>query len=135
MTISGDRMVLELICGVAAGAVLLTKAADLWTTWKHVSAETETNPIGRFLFRRLGMAGGLAAVATVTVLVVAATWATAVELGVGAMTLAAALSLFVSLVQGGVALHNATGRSNAVTRKVAALHAVWAAAINRRNRS
>ena len=118
-------MALNIICALAAAAVLVTKAADLWTTWKHVTPDTETNPVGRFLFKRVGMAGGLAVVAIVTVLVVAMTWATAVEFGPAGMVLATVLSLFVSIVQASVALHNATGRPNFVTRKVAALHARW----------
>jgi uncharacterized protein YacL len=127
-------MVLNIVCAVAVAAVLVTKAADLWTTWKHVTAETETNPIGRYLFRRVGMVGGLVIVGVTSLSIVAATWTVAVALGPVAMVLAAVLSLFVSVVQACVAMHNATGRPNLVTRKVAALHRRWTALLLRRYR-
>lgn len=122
---------LTLLAALAIAALVLTKAADLWTTWRHVGAHQESNPIGRFLFRRLGVPGGLAVVGVIALIIVAVTWSAAFAMGDAAVLFTAAWSFLVAAVQAAVAHHNATGRSNAVTRRVAALHGAWARAVAR----
>jgi hypothetical protein len=108
---------------LTAVAVLVTKFADLWTTWRFVGAEAETNPIGRFLFRRIGVLPGLVLVGVVVLAVVAVTYGGAAASGsVVAQVLVATYGGFVSVVQAAVAHHNATGRANAVTRVVMNAH-------------
>lgn len=110
---------------LAITAVVVTKAADLWTTWRHVGASAESNPVGRVLFRALGVPGGLAIIGVVSLAIVAVTWSVAFALGEGAVVFLAAWSFAIAAVQAAVAHHNATGRSNRITRRVAAFHAAW----------
>jgi len=118
-------MLLNALCILSVAGVVVTKAADLWTTWRHVSADSETNPVGRFLFRRIGVGGGIVVVGALALLLIAASWWAAIAMGPAGMIFLAAWSLVISVVQAGVAHHNATGRPNLVTRRVAALHSRW----------
>lgn len=115
-------MVLTAACVLSIVALVVTKAADLWTTWRFVGVASETNPLGRALMARLGMKGALAVVGVVAALLIATSWAVALRLGPEAMGVLAAWSTVVAVVQGAVALTNATGRFNLVTRRVLALH-------------
>ena len=49
---------IEIVVIVMAAVASLTKIIDVVTTILRVNVLTEINPIGRFLFRRLGVRGG-----------------------------------------------------------------------------
>ncbi len=49
---------IDILVIVFASLAALTKLIDVVSTIKHVSCATESNPIGRVLFKRFGVAGG-----------------------------------------------------------------------------
>lgn len=108
----------------AAGYVVLTKFLDCWTTQRFVrTPAAESNPFASGLMRRFGFARVVWAV-----FAFAAAWACglAVAASLSGSPLVACgyalLGAFVGTVQLAVALTNATGRYNAVTRIVRAVH-------------
>ena len=108
----------------AAAYVVVTKFLDCWTTQRFVrSAAAEGNPLASGLMRRFGFARVVWAVFAFT-----AAWACGLAVAAsmsGSLLMAwgyALLGAFVGTVQLAVALTNATGRYNAVTRIVRAAH-------------
>lgn len=107
-------------------ALVLTKAADFWTTLRHVGPEAECNPLARKLFQRFGFIGGLLAVAMIWGIIVAMAYGYAWWLG-GSLErwLTALTGLLIAGVQWDAARFNATGRSSWVTRKALMLYHGW----------
>ena len=107
----------------AFALVVATKAADCWSTQRYVrNAQTETNPVGKFLMHKLGFTTAIWAIFSFVVAWVAALAATSLA---GSWPVSAwfmLLSLWVSIMQVAVAWTNTTGRWNALTRWVLRMH-------------
>lgn len=115
-----------LVFALVVVALLATKALDVRSTWRHVGAAGETNPFAARLFRRIGLGRGLAVVGAIYVAILALEVVLVVAIGVAFVTWAAcALGAAIAYVQWDVARHNATGRSSALTRRIATAHAAW----------
>jgi len=109
----------------AAALVIATKALDCWTTLRAVGprGSAETNPVGRWLMRQLGVAR---AVAVVFVLSAASTIALAAIVqsaqGTTLQWVYVSVACAVACVQGAVAHTNWSGRWNVVTVRVLQWH-------------
>jgi hypothetical protein len=55
-----------------AAALLWTKALDVISTWRFIGVHGESNPIARWLFEKAGLAGGIAIVCALYLLLLAA---------------------------------------------------------------
>lgn len=114
-------------------SLLLTKAADVVSTWRHVGVHGETNPIARPLFVRFGLAGGLAIVCAIYLVIASAqyllVWWTASVPLIWANTV---LGFLIAWVQLDVARFNMTGRPSTITRIAGSAHEWWARRRNRR---
>jgi hypothetical protein len=97
-------------------ALLWTKALDVISTWRFVGLHGESNPIARWLFEKTGLAGGMAIVCALYILILGLqitvvvlindSWATN-----GTVTLGA----FIAYIQYDVARFNRTRRHSAMT--------------------
>jgi hypothetical protein len=97
-------------------ALLWTKALDAISTWRFVGLHGESNPIARWLFEKTGLAGGMAIVCALYILILGLqitvvvlindSWAT-----YGTVTLGA----FIAYIQYDVARFNRTRRHSAMT--------------------
>lgn len=110
---------------VAAAGLVVTKALDCVTTLRAVGPRgvAETNPIGCWIMQRLGVMGAVGLVfvvcAVLAVALAAVVVASGSDLLAGGYVAVAGL---VAFVQGSVAHTNWSGRWNAVTVRVRALH-------------
>ena len=107
----------------AAALVVLTKFGDCWSTQQHVrSADSETNPFGKMLMRKLGFK---TAIWAIFAFVVAWVLALASAASSGSWLTQAwfvALAAVVSVMQAAVAYTNTTHRWNFITRWVLGVH-------------
>ena len=116
-----------MLVGVVVGLLLLTKAMDVHSTWRHVPAQAELNPFANRLFARFGFGGGLVLVSCIYCCLLAA------EVGVVAW-IDSVLATWVFVVYGSlvasvqwdVARCNRTGRHSNATRWVAVAYGKWA---------
>jgi hypothetical protein len=111
--------------GIAAALVVLTKALDCATTLRAIVARgaVETNPIGRWLMQRLGVAVAVGSVFAVSAAISAAfAWVALVSGSTLVQCSYVVLACFVAFVQAVVAHTNWSGRWNAVTTRVLAWH-------------
>jgi hypothetical protein len=116
-----------MVIGVVVGLLLLTKALDVHSTWRHVHATAELNPLARRLFARCGLGGGLAVVSCVYCVVLAAEVAVVAWIdSLVATWLFAVFGCFVAWVQWDVARCNRTGRHSNATLVVASAYGRWA---------
>jgi hypothetical protein len=107
-------------------ALLATKAFDVRSTWCHIGAQAETNPIARSLFSRLGLGRGMAVVCTAYLLLAGSQYLLVWRIGSSALTWAnSGLGFFIALVQWQVARFNSTGRATPITRLAMRGHARW----------
>lgn len=112
---------------ITVAALLATKWLDCRTTLRRIDSPAgETNPLARTAMARWGMRratwGVFALAALITGTAAAAALGSPSPWARPAFT---ALGLAIAAVQGAVARHNATGRSNAVTRAVLRAHCAW----------
>jgi len=63
--------IIDIIAIASAAVAALTKILDVVSTIRHVPIACESNPIGRWLFRRFGVAGGCWATFAFWVLIIA----------------------------------------------------------------
>jgi hypothetical protein len=107
-------------------ALLVTKAADVVSTWRHVGVQGESNPIVRPVFQRFGLAGGLMIVCTVYLVFALGQYAVVWWIGhpvlVWGNTL---LGFLIAWAQWDVARFNTTRRHSALTRFVLRVYARW----------
>ena len=122
MPVNADILALFL----SAVALLVTKAMDVHSTWRHVGIEGEMNPLVSRCFRRFGLARGLwlASLVYVTVL--------ALEFGlVGWMRHrlltwgTVSLSALIAWVQWDVARFNRTRCHSLATRWILRAYIAW----------
>ncbi|WP_395715810.1 hypothetical protein [Prosthecobacter sp.] len=107
-------------------ALVLTKAADFWTTVKHVGPHAECNPLARRVFHKLGFKGGLVVVALLWAIIVAAAYGYAWLLGTSwERWVTIVVGLVVAWAQGDAARFNVTGKSSWLTRKMLRLYHHW----------
>lgn len=119
---------------VAAAFAILTKVLDCWTTLGAVGPRgvAETNPIGRWLMHRLGVARAVALVFAVSATCTAALAAAALVSGSAVLQWSyVALAGLVASVQACVAHTNCSGRWNLVTVRVLAWHRAIQDAVRR----
>ncbi len=118
--------IFNLLFWVSQSALLLSKAPDLWTTYRYVGASGETNPIGSWLFRRFGLLPGLIIAGVIHLIVVSVgTWWAYQNL-VGVWLLMWSLSsLWVAWVHLEVARINAGGRHGRMTRWIQRTYFAW----------
>ena len=108
-------------------ALLVTKAADVVSTWRHVGVRGETNPIVRPLFVRFGLGRGMVLVCAVYVVLVVGQYLLVWWFAVPAVVWAnSCLGCGVAWVQWDVARFNATGRHSIATRLATRGYARWA---------
>ncbi|MCC7404564.1 MAG: hypothetical protein IT288_09230 [Bdellovibrionales bacterium] len=116
---------IEIIFWLSALSLVITKIADLWTTYKMVTEKSETNPLGRWLFAKIGLLPGLFVVGALAIGIIGVTYFGAFTAGIWFQVPVAVLGYFVAIVQAAVAHHNATGHSNLMTRQVLRFHQWW----------
>jgi hypothetical protein len=97
-------------------ALLWTKALDAISTWRFVGLHGESNPIARWLFEKTGLAGGMAIVCALYILILglqitAVVWINDSWTTYGTVTLGA----FIAYIQYDVARFNRTRRHSAMT--------------------
>lgn len=128
MSLSKSVLLLSLI------ALVLTKAADFFTTVRYVGPSAELNPLARSLFARFGFRGGLAIVALIWTGIVAITYGAALwQASELYRWITAALGLLVSYLQWEAARFNAGGRAGRLTLRILAAYHAWALALRRRS--
>jgi cytochrome c biogenesis protein CcdA len=103
-----------------------SKLADLWTTVHHVGRYGETNPLARFLFAKVGFAGGLALVMFLWAVIVGMVYASAWSAPRWIQVVTAIAGTLVAWVQWDVARFNATRRSSRLTRFATRAYGAWA---------
>ena len=115
-----------ILLGVTAAALLVTKALDVHSTWRHVGVAGELNPIVRGWFHRFGLGRGLALACAVYLVVLA------VEIGLvwwlDKMVLTAGtviFGLFIAWAQWDVARFNRSRRHSWFTRVVMRAYMAW----------
>lgn len=107
-------------------ALVLTKVADFVTTMKHVGPEAETNPLARRCFSRLGFKGGLWAVASLWLVIVAISFGCAWLAGDSLTRWLTALTGFgIAWAQWDAARFNRTGKTSGLTRVMLRIYNVW----------
>jgi hypothetical protein len=98
-------------------ALLLTKVADVLTTWRHIGGAEERNPLAAALFHRFGLGVGIAIVGGLYLAIVGVQYGLVWWLGspwlLGAN---GALGFGIAWVQWEVARCNAMGRTSRCTR-------------------
>lgn len=97
-------------------ALLWTKALDVLSTWRFVGLHGESNPIARWLFEKTGLAGGLAIVCALYILILglqitAVVWINDPWTTYGTVVLGA----FIAFIQYDVARFNRTRRQSIFT--------------------
>lgn len=113
--------------------LLLTKAADVVTTWRHVGVHDEANPFAAALFRRFGLAGGILIVVGLYLVLACGQYLLVWHLGGDLLLLAnSLLGLFIAAIQWDVARFNTTRRPSWVTTWLLQLSARAAAWLERR---
>jgi hypothetical protein len=107
-------------------ALVLTKAADFWTTLRYVGPEAECNPLARKLFNQFGFKGGLVLVVLIWAIIVAAAYGYAWWLGSSwERWLTAATGFVIAWAQWDAARFNATGHASWLTRRALVLYHWW----------
>jgi hypothetical protein len=123
--VDGSGMV-DAILAFSLIALVLTKAADFWTTLRHVSPHAECNPLARRLFHRFGFKGGLLAVAAIWAVIVTAAYGYAWWLGSWwEQWVTASMGFVIAWAQWDAARFNVTGHASWFTRKALALYRWW----------
>jgi len=111
---------------ISLGLLLVTKVADLWTTVHHVGRYGETNPLARFMFAKVGFAGGLALVMVLWAVIVGMVYASAWSAPWWIQVVTAIAGTLVAWIQWDVARFNATRRSSRLTRIALRAYGKWA---------
>jgi hypothetical protein len=103
-----------LVCTTVA--LIWTKALDVVSTWRFICAHGESNPIARWLFEKAGLAGGIAIVCALYLLLLAAQLGAVVWINSPWLTHGTVLvGLFVAFIQYDVARFNRSRRHSAMT--------------------
>ncbi len=100
-------------------ALVLTKAADVYTTWRGIDPDglAERNPLARLFFKRWGVRLGMGFIGLAWVLIVLVTYTGAWLYGTLAYKVAVAgIGSAMAWCQWDVARVNATGRTTLFTR-------------------
>lgn len=107
-------------------ALMLTKAADFWTTVRHVGPEAECNPLARKLFHQFGFIGGLVVVGLIWGIIVAAAYGYAWWLGsLLEQWITILAGLVIAWAQWDAARFNVTGHTSWFTRVAMARYRWW----------
>ena len=97
-------------------ALLWTKALDVISTWRFVGLHGESNPIARWLFEKTGLAGGMAIVCALYILILGLQITAVVWINDSWTTYGTvALGAFIAYIQYDVARFNRTRRHSAMT--------------------
>jgi hypothetical protein len=97
-------------------ALLWTKALDAISTWRFVGLHGESNPIARWLFEKTGLAGGMAIVCALYILILGLQITAVVWINDSWTTYGTvALGAFIAYIQYDVARFNRTRRHSAMT--------------------
>ena len=97
-------------------ALLWTKALDAISTWRFVGLHGESNPIARWLFEKTGLAGGMAIVCALYILILGLQITSVVWFDNPWTTYGTvALGAFIAYIQYDVARFNRTRRHSAMT--------------------
>jgi hypothetical protein len=103
-----------LVC--TAAALLWTKALDVISTWRFIGVRGESNPIARWLFEKAGLAGGIAIVCALYLLLLAAQLGAVVWINSPWLTYGTVLvGSLVAFIQYDVARFNRSRRHSAMT--------------------
>jgi hypothetical protein len=97
-------------------ALLWTKALDVLSTWRFVGLHGESNPIARWLFEKTGLAGGMAIVCALYILILGFQIAAVVWINDSLTTYGTvALGAFTAYIQYDVARFNRSRRHSMFT--------------------
>jgi hypothetical protein len=114
-------------------ALLVTKAADVVSTWRHVGVRGETNPIARPLFAKFGLGWGMFIVCLIYLVVAGGQYLLVWWTGRPLMLWCnGALGFLIAWVQWDAARFNATGKPSAMIKIAIRGHARWAQYLQRR---
>jgi hypothetical protein len=111
---------------ISLSLLLMTKLADLWTTVRHVGRQSETNPLARALFGKVGFVGGLAVVMGLWALIVGMVYVSAWSSPGWIQVITSIAGAAVAWVQWDVARFNATRRVSRLTRIAVRTYGKWA---------
>ena len=104
---------------LTAAALIITKVADILTTWFRITSwRHEANPIAQVGMRRIGVGGTCLVVMALSVIIVLVAYQLALWQGPVWQFLFTIVGLGISVVQLSVACANATGRQNDLTRSL-----------------
>jgi hypothetical protein len=107
-------------------ALVLTKAADFWTTLRHVGPEAECNPLAQKLVHQFGFKRGLVVVALIWAIIVAAAYGYAWWLGSSwERWITASTGFVIAWAQWDAARFNAAGNASWFTCRALALYRWW----------
>jgi hypothetical protein len=97
--------------------LLWTKALDIFSTWRFVGLHGELNPIARWLFEKTGLAGGLAIVCALYILILGLQIAAVVWFDNSWTTYGTvALGGLIAFIQYDIARFNRIRRHSAISR-------------------
>ena len=116
---------------ISLGLLLVTKLADLSTTVLYVGRHGETNPLARFLFAKVGFAGGLALVMVLWAMIVGMVYVSAWSAPGWIQVVTSLVGALVAWVQWDVARFNATRRCSRLTRIALRAYGKWAEGIRK----
>lgn len=102
----------EYIYWFSASLIVLTKFADIYTTYHFVSISGESNPFARYLMKRIGFKNTLILIGVLTCVMVPAFFYETKDLDVGSKLSAILVACFISIVQLAVAKFNYDKKNN-----------------------
>lgn len=107
-------------------ALLVTKAADVVSTWRYIGVDGESNPLVRPVFRRLGLGRGMVAVCAIYVVLAVGQYLLVWQVGWPSLLWGnAVLGFVIAWIQWDVARFNSTGRHSAITGFALRVHHRW----------
>jgi hypothetical protein len=115
-----------ILLAITAVALLVTKALDVQSTWRHVGVQGECNPLARWLFRRLGLVWGLVLASGIYLGVLGTQLALVWQADQLPLTLGTLVAgLFIAWAQWDVARFNRTRCHSWFTRGVLTAYSRW----------